>query len=39
MILKRFFSIMMEICSDAADSQTAKLNEIVLVAHRIRKAG
>jgi hypothetical protein len=29
----------MEICSDAADSQTAKLNEFVLVAHRIRKAG
>jgi hypothetical protein len=28
---------MMEICSDAADSQTAKLNEFVLVAHRIRK--
>jgi hypothetical protein len=30
---------MMEICSDAADSQTAKLDEFVLVAHRIRKAG
>ncbi len=30
---------MMEICSDAADSQTAKLEEFVLVAHRIRKAG
>jgi hypothetical protein len=30
---------MMEICSDAADSQTAKLKEFVLVAHRIRKAG
>jgi hypothetical protein len=29
----------MEICSDAADSQTAKLEEFVLVAHRIRKAG
>ncbi len=29
---------MMEICSDA-DSQTAKLDEFVLVAHRIRKAG
>ncbi len=28
----------MEICSDAADTQTAKLNEFVLVAHRIRKA-
>ncbi len=30
---------MMEVCSDADDSQTAKLNEFVLVAHRIRKAG
>jgi hypothetical protein len=30
---------MMEICSDATDSQTAKLNEFVLVAHKIRKAG
>jgi hypothetical protein len=30
---------MMEICSNAADSQTAKLDEFVLVAHRIRKAG
>jgi len=30
---------MMEICSDAVDSQTAKLEEFVLVAHRIRKAG
>jgi hypothetical protein len=30
---------MMEICSDAADSQTAKLEEFVLVAHRIRKVG
>jgi hypothetical protein len=29
----------MEICSDAANSQTAKLDEFVLVAHRIRKAG
>jgi ribonuclease D len=29
---------MMEICLDAADSQTAKLEEFVLVAHRIRKA-
>jgi hypothetical protein len=27
----------MEICSDVADSQTAKLDEFVLVAHRIRK--
>jgi hypothetical protein len=38
-ILKRFLSTMMEVCSDAADSQTAKLNEFILVAHRIRKAG
>jgi hypothetical protein len=30
---------MMEMCSDAADSQTAKLEEFVLVAHRIRNAG
>jgi hypothetical protein len=30
---------MMEVYSDAADSQTAKLDEFVLVAHRIRKAG
>jgi hypothetical protein len=30
---------MMEVCSDAADSQTSKLNEFVSVAHRIRKAG
>jgi len=30
---------MMEICSNAADSQTAKLEEFVLVAHMIRKAG
>jgi hypothetical protein len=30
---------MMEICLDAADSQTAKLEEFVLVAHRTRKAG
>jgi len=30
---------MMEVCSDAANSQTAKFNEFVLVAHRIRKAG
>jgi hypothetical protein len=30
---------MMEICPDAVDSQTAKLEEFVLVAHRIRKAG
>jgi len=30
---------MMEVCSDATDSQTAKLDEFVLVAHRIRKAG
>jgi hypothetical protein len=30
---------MMEICLDAVDYQTAKLNEFVLVAHRIRKAG
>jgi hypothetical protein len=30
---------MMEICLDAVDSQTAKLDEFVLVAHRIRKAG
>jgi hypothetical protein len=30
---------MMEICSDAADSQTAKLDEFILVAHRTRKAG
>ncbi|CAK9860961.1 unnamed protein product [Sphagnum jensenii] len=30
---------MMEICSEVADPQTAKLNEFVLVAHRIRKAG
>jgi hypothetical protein len=30
---------MMEICSDATDSQIAKLDEFVLVAHRIRKAG
>jgi len=30
---------MMEICSDVVDSQTAKLQEFVLVAHRIRKAG
>jgi hypothetical protein len=30
---------MMEICSDVADSQTAKLEEFVLVAHKIRKAG
>ncbi len=29
----------MEICSNAADSQTAKLEEFVLVVHRIRKAG
>ncbi len=29
----------MEIRSEAADSQIAKLNEFVLVAHRIRKAG
>ncbi len=29
----------MEICSDATDSQTAKLDEFVLVAHKIRKAG
>jgi len=29
----------MEICPDAADSHTAKLEEFVLVAHRIRKAG
>ncbi len=30
---------MMEICSDVVDSQTAKLDEFVLVAHRIRKVG
>jgi len=30
---------MMEICPDAVDSQTAKLEEFVLVAHMIRKAG
>jgi hypothetical protein len=30
---------MMEICPDVADSQTAKLEEFVLVAHRIRKVG
>jgi hypothetical protein len=30
---------MMEICSDAADSQIAKLEDFVLVAHKIRKAG
>jgi len=30
---------MMEIYSDAVDSQTAKLEEFVLVAHMIRKAG
>jgi len=30
---------MMEICSDAVDSQTTKLEEFVLVAHRIRKVG
>jgi hypothetical protein len=30
---------MMEICLDAVDSQIAKLEEFVLVAHRIRKAG
>jgi len=30
---------MMEICPDVVDSQTAKLEEFVLVAHRIRKAG
>jgi len=30
---------MMEVYLDAADSQTAKFNEFVLVAHRIRKAG
>jgi hypothetical protein len=30
---------MMEICSDAADSHTAKLEEFVLVAHRRRKVG
>jgi hypothetical protein len=29
---------MMEIYSDVVDSQTAKLNEFILVAHRIRKA-
>jgi hypothetical protein len=29
----------MEICSDATDSQTAKLEQFVLVAHMIRKAG
>jgi len=29
----------MEICSNAVDSQTAKLEEFVLVAHMIRKAG
>jgi len=29
----------MEICSDAVDSQTAKLEQFVLVAHKIRKAG
>ncbi|CAK9208137.1 unnamed protein product [Sphagnum troendelagicum] len=29
----------MEICSNAADSRIAKLEEFVLVAHRIRKAG
>ncbi len=28
---------MMEICSEAADPQTTKLNKFVLVAHRIRK--
>jgi hypothetical protein len=30
---------MMEICSEAVDLQTAKLNEFVLVAHKIRKVG
>jgi hypothetical protein len=30
---------MMEVCSDVVDSQTAKLDEFVLVAHRIRKVG
>jgi hypothetical protein len=30
---------MMEVCSDAVDPQTAKLDEFVLVAHRITKAG
>jgi len=34
-----FLPEMMEICSDAADSQTARLDELVLVAHRTRKAG
>jgi hypothetical protein len=34
-----FNSIMMEICSDVVDFQIAKLNEFVLVVHRIRKAG
>jgi hypothetical protein len=29
---------MMEIYSEAADLKTAKLNEFVMVAHRIRKA-
>jgi len=29
---------MMEVCSDVVDSQTAKLDEFVLVGHRIRKA-
>jgi hypothetical protein len=37
--LKRFLPKMMEICSDAVDSQTAKLDEFVLVIHKIRKAG
>jgi hypothetical protein len=37
--LKRFLLEMMEICSDATNSQIAKLDEFVLVAHRIRKVG
>jgi hypothetical protein len=29
----------MEICSEAEDLQASKLNEFVLVAHKVRKAG
>jgi hypothetical protein len=39
MILKRFFATMMKICLEATDPQTAKLNEFVQIAHRIRKVG
>jgi hypothetical protein len=39
LILERFLFLVMDLCPDAVDQQSSKLDEFVLVSRRIRKAG